>query len=1335
MGKFWVLNARVGDLSRRDACSGLCAVAIFIVLILLWACGLTLCLGLAGGPAMAAASTRWAQADIVFQHLTTANGLPQGTATALVEDRNGFLWVGTQGGLARWDGQRFHVYRSQTGDPYSLPDSFVNALYLDSAGNLWVGTNDGLARYLPDQDRFQIFSAGVGGLSHVTVNAITGDGKGGIWVGTEGGLDHIDAQQRVTAAPKWRNRLPDLRVRSLIRSKDGALWVGARKGLMRVAANGETRTIQFPSAVKTMPGALVLYQASDGKIWVGSRDQGAFWIDAKLKVHAVILPKEAAVDSVLAMLEVRPGVLWLGSTNQGIVAVDANGEFLRQIRNDVRVMASLADDDIWCMLRDRSGLVWVGTGLGLSRHVQQQAVLTLFGVQGRTDGLPDSDILALASASDGRVWFSMGNNGLAVYNPDSGRIEPVGLGWSTPPILATGPQGAVYIAVNNAMYRSTGKGNELKPMILPVPQTQLPSYSLAGPQGSFLPRENLFEGVNVLLVEERVIWVGGANGLWRLILDADGEIIDWYSEASGQFTDQRITALQRAVDGKLWVGTENGLNLLNPETHTVEQILPNRADVNALGAASVSSLLIDRKKRLWVTTFGGGISLLERRNGDGRFQFRRFGLEQGLPSMIVIKLQQDANGTIWGSTEEGLISIDVDSLRIRAFRRGDGVAINSYWVYSGTVTKKGEMLFGGSGGMTVVIPQLVKNTTQYQAPVVVTDARIGGKPFSIGLLNTKNPSVLTLMPDANSLALEFAALDYAAPERNRYAYRLFGYDSKWIETDASRRLASYANLPPGKYRLELLGSNRDGMFSTQTKALMVWVLPAWYQTWWWRTLFVLASLMLIAGLIQARTSYLRKRQFELKSQVRFRTSELRQKQSELVNANAELAQTADTLRLMGDVGRDITANLEQIQVFEALYHHVGGLLDVVGMTIYRINLEKETLDCCFAREYGEDMPLPMIPLDSPTSSAARAVRERREVLLALEEDTLVDDMSAQLSAQLSAQVPAQVQDQVPARPKMLSAFFVPLIVGQRVLGAMSVQSSRVHAYGERERLIFRTVCAYGAIALSNTEALDALHEAQRQLLQQEKMASLGGLVSGVAHEVNTPLGNTLVAISGVMDILRNQQKALRDSRLSLVQLEEYTTDGLAYAELAQQTSLRVAEMMSSFKAIATHSGVDQRHEVNLALYMPDVVSLVRSSLERIGCQIVIEVESNLILRIVPEALTEALARIFSNLMHHAFVDRENGEVSGVVRVTARRDFDGDVLIEVTDNGCGISDHDMPKVFDPFFTTKSGIGGHVGLGLHIAYNHITQRLNGIVTVASVAGQGMTVTIRLPQSCCV
>jgi C4-dicarboxylate-specific signal transduction histidine kinase len=389
---------------------------------------------------------------------------------------------------------------------------------------------------------------------------------------------------------------------------------------------------------------------------------------------------------------------------------------------------------------------------------------------------------------------------------------------------------------------------------------------------------------------------------------------------------------------------------------------------------------------------------------------------------------------------------------------------------------------------------------------------------------------LTLKSAQRNFAIEFAALDYSEPKKNRYQYRLQGYDQDWINTDSDHRSAAYGNLWPGLYTLQVRGSNRLGDWSVHELSIPIRVLPAWWQTWWFALVLLLLIGSLLAAMVQVRTRYLRQRQRELEQVVDERTGELRQ--------------------------------------------------------------------------------------------------------------------------------------------------------------------------------------------------------AQGQLVQQEKMASLGGLVVGIAHQINTPLGTALVAMSGVESAWQTLQKAMDSGSLSRSVLEASTSEGREYTALALKTANRAAELIALFKTIAVNADSDSPVEIELADYLAEAASLVRSQLEQNGCRLEVVVPAGLRIRVVAEALTEALNRVLVNVLDHAFV---NGR-TGTLRLTAQAgvgDSADEVLISVSDNGHGIAPEDLPKVFDPFFTTKSGLHGHVGLGLHVAWNHVTQRLKGQIQVTSTPVAGTSVVIHLKK----
>jgi diguanylate cyclase (GGDEF)-like protein len=829
-------------------------------------CGLAalMLLGAMGPPSQAADGERWvALSDTVFQQVNRDSGL---LVTALAEDGDGFLWVGTQEGLLRWDGYRLREYKPAPQTAGALPDNFIESLHADRRGRLWIGTNGaGLARYDKAADRFISYRAGDSGLSGVQVPAIVDDDAGGLWIGTENGLDRIDLDsEAITHVDQVAENPPNARIQALLRDRQGALWVGTAAGLVRRdAESGRFVAVTLPAVGTETPGVTALFEAGDGQIWIGTSRYGAYVLDpgtgAARPVDATLSREE-----ISAIAEPQPGELWLGTNGHGIVTVAADFHIGR-IRHDPVLPTSIAGDVVGALYRDRSGLIWAGTDRGLGRYDPNQAgITTAFGGASRESSVSGPDIRAVLAMPGGGLWVGFSTGGVDILDPAGIRIcalqpDPERPDTALPAgrvlSLAAASDGSVYIGTAHGLYRADSNGQRLTRLAVPERQ-------LAG-------------DARTLLIDDGVLWLGGSDGLWATPLEAGEPVPRFGPGSASRLTDPRVVALARAADApgaerSLWVGTMNGLNRLDLASGTIEQIRAKPDDPEGLAAGFVSSLLTDRQGRLWVATFGGGIAILQARDADGHPRFRRLDLPQGLPNSNVDSLLQDRSGKIWASTDNGIAVIDPDTLAIRAFHRAEGAAIWAYWTGSGTMGSAGELVFGGVGGLTIVRPDRLGKWS-YHPPVRVTDLRVGGKPVPAG-------GAITIQPDANSLAVEFSALDYSAPERNRYAYRLDGFDEGWVETDALHRLAAYTNLPPGDYVLRLRGSNRDGVWTEGGPELPISVRPAWFQTLWCRLAEAIAALLLVAAIIQRRTAYLRRREQELERLVRARTAELRDSQ-------------------------------------------------------------------------------------------------------------------------------------------------------------------------------------------------------------------------------------------------------------------------------------------------------------------------------------------------------------------------------------------------------------------------------------------------------------------------
>ena len=971
----------------------------------------------------AAAEDRWSKlADEAFRNYGADDGLPHPVVGSLAQDGDGFLWVGTQGGLARWDGNRFRNYLADPTDPAALPNNYIQLLTTDREGRLWVGTASGqLARYDKDKDGFTVLPTGKDGKGHVPVDALAEDAEGGIWVGTEAGLDHWDksgAVQHLQHDDNDAKTLPGNRIYVILIDRSGVMWLGTDHGLARYRPDTqEFVSFDLPESGAPRPEIYSLMEDRAGRLWVGTRSHGAFVVDSERATARAIRQEGASsldTDWVMTIAEVQDEI-WMGSSVSGIIAVNSASLKARWITHDPARSTSLPYAMVRALLRDRSGVVWIGGPGWLSRHLPQTSVTTWFTNAGRPDGISDRDVVSVHEVSPSRVWVGTIGGGVNILDPLQGRVG----GLATAPILAMASNGGQVYLTGRDMYRADSDGKALTPIsVVAAPEAKATVRALLS-DGDFLWCAS--DTAGLLKLDPRT----GASE--RLV-------------SRDQLTDQWATVLLPAQDDGLWVGTRNGLNLVDRKTGKVELIYADPKDSGALSVGFVSSLMTDRSGRLWVGTLGGGINVMEGRDDQGRPRFRHITKGQGLPVDNIGKLVLDPSGRVWASTSDGLAVIDPETLAVRALRRAEGVAIPAYWTGSGTATSSGEILFGGQGGLTIIHPDRYVPWT-FRPPVVVTDLRVGGKRVP-----PASPSVI-VPAAANSLAVEFAALDLSAPERNRYAYKLEGYDKDWVDTDWVHRLASYTNLPPGDYTLLLRGSNRDGEWSEKALSLPIRVMPLWHQTWWFKLGVAMALLLAVLLLLRWRTAYLRRRQTVLEREVAAQTAELR-------NYN-------ETLRLLGVIGQEITATLDTEAVFRTLHRNLGSVLDAPVLTIFLLE-EGDMLVRRFGISFQDELPQTRIPLDHPYSNAARTGREQR-----------------MLPVDLGPEDPDP--NHVEGTVKTLSRLFAPLTVDRRFLGVMSVQTDTPKAYGDRERTIFRALCSYVAIAVDNTNAYGKVSHSLEQV--------------------------------------------------------------------------------------------------------------------------------------------------------------------------------------------------------------------------------------------------------------
>ncbi|HTQ81243.1 MAG TPA: two-component regulator propeller domain-containing protein [Thermoanaerobaculia bacterium] len=848
-----------------------------------------------------AAASAPADEDLIsFQKVSIPDDSPAHLCTALAEGRDGFLWIGTQGGLVRYDGYQLKLYKSDLRNPKTLAGSYLRSLLATSDGRLWVGSfSSGVSVYDPATETFRRYQhdpRNPESLAHDRVEALAEDRAGRIWVATYDGLDRLDPKtgrlRHFRHDPKDPRSLADDQVRAVLVDRSGRVWVGSRDGLQLFLgeAQGFARVASDPGRPETLAGQFVakLFEDDQGRLWIGTTENGAAVLEPRTGKLRRLLPQPEdprglAHFWIYGFTQVGPREVWIATFGGGIAVVDPETlQVVARLRHDAALESTLGGDRVGALLRDRSGVVWVGTwGQGLARYdPAARAFLTLRYSPNRPEGLSHPEVVRTLAARDGTIWVGTNGNGVDVFDRNWRRIggyrpdprDPAALSDGSVTCLAQSPfpDSTIWVAtLNGALHRQRPGSRQferLAPLVLPGGPIRTMAF---GPDGD--------------------LWVGAAEGLARIDPRALWTTIYRHRSADpSTLSGIAVESLAFAADGTLWVGTTSGLNAFDPRRGTAVRILADgRRD--GLPANWVPDLLLAADGRLWVATQGGACRL---ESWDGRTaRFLPLTERTGLAPEPVNTLLEDAAGFLWLGPR---LRVDPRTWRWQELGAAEGCDLREFFIASRTRTAEGALLFGAPAGLVVVRPERLAPWT-YAPPLVATSLAVDG----VERAGAARLSRLTLHPGERGFKLHFAALDLTAPLRNSYRYRLMGFDGGWLTSDAAERSAAYTSLPPGGYTLHVQGSNRAGVWSPHELRLRVEVLPAFYQTGLFRAGLVLAILASGYGLYRLRVRRLQARGRELEQQVAERTAALAERSRELEAAYLRIEEASLTDPLTG----------------------------------------------------------------------------------------------------------------------------------------------------------------------------------------------------------------------------------------------------------------------------------------------------------------------------------------------------------------------------------------------------------------------------------------------------
>ncbi|TFW17902.1 sensor histidine kinase [Duganella callida] len=1254
-------------------------------------------------------ATHAAPLTLRFERLGVEQGLTQESVASILQDRHGYLWLGTQAGLNRYDGYRVTNFKNDPANPRSLLDNYVQALHEDGAGQLWVGNKGGLDRYDPvNQGFIHVLNAGA-------VTEIAGDGRQGLWLVVGEALQHFDPAGGTLAAS-----VTDDHVGAVARDRQGNLWVATGHGLAVLTAGGARLQHVGPQDGQPENIMLSLSIAPDGVLWAGTMKGLQAWrLNGQSAERLPLnLPPDLAEARVSKLLHDRDGTLWIGTFADGLKRRDpASGRYY-SYRRDAMSRHGISDNQISSIYQDRTGTLWVGNWYqgvnyvdlssgGFERYTERPGVLPSLG---------SNKVRAMADAGGGKVWLGTAK-GLALLDPAQGKVELSAdedahanpLAGETLLAVQADQQGRLWMGTFGGLFWRDPASKRYTSL--------------------WLGDEPAARSIQRVMVDRAgVIWVGTRQALHRI----DPQTLavkTWPIDANADDKPGgRIYTMLEDHRGMLWVATENGLDRFDRASGRFTHYRHDPARRDSLSHNRVHYLYQDEQERLWIGTAAG--LCMARLDADGEPHFRFYPPPDGRAPDPIGAILGDEQGRLWISTTAGLSMFNPKTGAFKNYTSRDGLIDGSYFIGSGYRAADGTLYFGGLEGVTAFQPARIHDNP-YAPPVAITDFSIFNQSIFAGAPRT---DVLAQGPlyQARSLALsyrdavfsfEFAGMHFADPRRNRYAYQLVGFDPDWVMTDAGRRFATYTNLDPGSYVFRVKAANKDGVWSSDPVSLEVTIAPPFWRTWWFRGLMLVLVIGSAYLLLRIRIRLLLRQKQELEQQVGSRTRELVQQKESIEREKENVEAAHRNISLLSDIGRRITANLDSEAIMSLLYQQVHGLMDasVFGIGIYRP--EQELIEYPFAMERGKRYTPYTRSMREPNQLAVWCINHAQEVFIN-EVRTEYSRFISSLELVSGAEHMGTLEDgSLPTEPRSL--IYVPISVSGQVRGVITVHSYRAHAYQRIDLDMLTTLASYVAVAFANADSYRRLQDTQQQLVEREKLAALGSLVAGVAHELNTPIGNSLVIASTLEDKTRDIEQLNAANTLRRSDLRSFIDAANEACTLLMRSLRNAAELVNSFKQVAVDQASAKRRKFNLQQATHEIVMTMKNQVRKAGHHIVLEMPDDIVMDSFPGPYGQVIINLINNALLHAF----DGKAAGEIRMWAMQLGSDRVRIVFQDDGRGIPVEHQARIFDPFFTTKLGQGGN-GLGLSVTWNIVTSLLDGSIRVDSAVGVGTRFTIDLP-----
>ncbi|MCP4154172.1 MAG: hypothetical protein GY757_40980 [bacterium] len=801
-----------------------------------------------------------------FRHLSVESGISGNRIAAMIQDKSGFIWIGTDNGLNKYNGISSTVYPRISGAPGELSSKFLSCILEDHEGVLWVGTKiKGLNRYNRGQDNFTTYlhdPGRPGSINNDYITTLFEDTSGQLWVGTIAGLNKFDREtQTFTSykAPKEKNTPKNAaRITKIYQDQGGDIWVATPAGLKKFDPEKGTFTsyINIPEEIREAPDFVVLrarvnfifdiLEDAPGRLAIATM-RGLHTFDTKTETFSPYRVNEQKQDIInrgiiRTLCLDRAGQLWVGTVGNGVCVIKPGTGAMTVYRNDDSKIGSISSNKTMSILEDRTGVIWVGTiGKGINIYNPRKEKFVTFKGEPGDNTSTKNATYAMAQSGTGKIWIA-NDSGLSAFDRKKGTFtfyEPD----HRAPVenkasgMSSGMIRALYEDRAGMLWLGTWGGGLNKY----DPQKKEYTWYLNEPGNP----ESIGGNVVFSIYEDRAgeLWVGTRQGgLNRL--DREKEKFYRYQKDPKNpksISTNTVPVIFEDRDGELWVGTNmGGLNKFNRESGEFISYQHEEGNPHSISDNDIISIRQGRDGALWVGTWGGGLNRFDKKSET----FTRYSTANGMPNNVVYGILEDRNGHLWMNTDKGVTRFDPKTSIFNNYGPEDGLQGYGFHFGSYLKTTEGEIYFGGPDGFNAFYPEEITNNPNKPAVYITGFTLFHNQEEAGESLFEKNISetpAIELSYKQNIFTLQFAALDYTAPGRNQYKCWMEGLHDGWLYM-GNKNSIDFAGLEPGHYIFWVKGTNNDGLWNKEAASLRITITPPFWKTVWFRLLLLICAL-------------------------------------------------------------------------------------------------------------------------------------------------------------------------------------------------------------------------------------------------------------------------------------------------------------------------------------------------------------------------------------------------------------------------------------------------------------------------------------------------------------